>query len=150
MKNDTIAAIATAPGEGGIAIIRISGPDTYGIADRILHTAGPLPSKRDAGTFAVARCSFPDSSDLLDEVVALFYRAPNSYTREDVVEIQAHGGSTSARRVLSACLDAGARPAEPGEFTQRAFLSGRLDLLQAEAVLDLIRAPLRPRCRLGR
>lgn len=136
---DTIAAIATAPGEGGVAIIRISGPDSFRIADAVFAGAPPPPSRRPPFTIAPGRIVDADGTEI-DEVLLLLFRAPRSYTREDVVEIQGHGGPVVARRILRRVLDAGARMAEPGEFTKRAFLNGRLDLLQAEAVNDLIRA----------
>lgn len=136
---DTIAAIATAPGEGGVAIIRISGPRCFEIADEVFTCPTPLPSKRAGGTFAYGTVRDADGS-AIDEALLLIMRAPHSYTREDTAEIQGHGGPVVARRVLQRVLSAGARAAEPGEFTKRAFLNGRLDLAQAEAVLDLIRA----------
>ena len=136
---DTIAAIATAPGEAGIAVIRVSGPVSLSIADRVFQCNGPLPSQRPAQSFAYGHV-VDAREQVVDEAILLIYRAPRSYTREDTVEIQSHGGRVAARRVLQAVLDAGARPAEPGEFTRRAFLNGRIDLLQAEATADLIRA----------
>lgn len=135
--NDTIAAIATAPGAGGISIVRVSGPASLAIADRLFRCSGPPPSARPGGRFVYGHVHRDHD---LDEAVLLIYRAPASYTREDVVEFQGHGGNAAARRLLRAVLQAGARPADPGEFTQRAFLSGRIDLLQAEAVMDLIQA----------
>lgn len=138
-QGDTIAAIATAPGEGGVSIIRISGPRSFALADEIFRCAAPLPSQRAAFTFAPGRVVEADGA-VIDEALLLVMRAPHSYTREDVVELQGHGGPVVARRILRRALEAGARPAEPGEFTKRAFLNGRIDLLQAEAVLDLIRA----------
>ncbi len=135
--NDTIAAIATAPGAGGISIVRVSGPAALPIADRLFRCSGPEPSARPGGSFVYGHVHTDHD---LDEAVLLIYRAPASYTREDVVEFQVHGGNASARRLLRAVLQAGAHPADPGEFTQRAFLSGRIDLLQAEAVMDLIQA----------
>lgn len=138
--SDTIAAIATAPGEGAIAIVRLSGPDTYAIADRFFRSAPPLPSARAAGTFAHGQIVAPTSGEVLDDALLLVFRAPHSYTGEDSVEIQCHGGSQTARRILDALLSAGARQADPGEFTKRAFLNGKIDLTQAEAVLDLIHA----------
>lgn len=137
-SSDTIAAIATAPGEGAIAIVRVSGPASLAIADRVFRGKGPPPSRRGAGTFVHGHVV--GGGQVADEVILLLYRAPSSYTREDCVEIQGHGGTAAAQRILRAVLEAGARPAEPGEFTKRAFLNGRIDLLQAEAVLDLIRA----------
>ena len=138
--SDTIAAIATAPGEGAIAIVRVSGLDTYALADRFFRSPAPLPSARAAGTFAHGQIVDPTSGEVLDEALLLIFRAPHSYTGEDSVEIQCHGGSQTARRILDALLAAGARQADPGEFTKRAFLNGKIDLTQAEAVLDLIHA----------
>jgi len=135
---DTIAAIATPPGIGGLAVIRVSGPRALEIADRTFHGRGEPPSRRPAGTFVHGRIVSADET--LDEVLLLVMRAPHSYTGEDTVEIQCHGGLIPARRILRAVLDAGARAAEPGEFTRRAFLHGKLDLAQAEAVLDLVHA----------
>lgn len=137
----TIAAIATAPGEAGISVIRVSGPRSLNIADRIFRGAAGEPSTWPPNTFHHGLItSSAQSPDPVDEVVLLVYHAPHSYTGEQSVEIQGHGGRTCAARVLRAVLDAGAVPAGPGEFTRRAFLNGRLDLLQAEAVLDLIQA----------
>ena len=136
--SDTIAAIATAPGEGAISVVRVSGPGSLEIADRIFRCRGPLPSQRAGGSFVYGYVIHEGT--VADEGLLLIYRAPRSYTREDSIEIQGHGGSAASQRILRAILDAGARPANPGEFTQRAFLNGRIDLLQAEAVLDLIRA----------
>lgn len=138
--SDTIAAIATAPGEGAIAIVRLSGPDAYALADRFFRCPPPLPSARAPGTFARGQIVDPDSQEVLDDALLLVFRAPHSYTGEDSVEIQCHGGSQVARRILDALLVAGARQAEPGEFTKRAFLNDKIDLTQAEAVLDLIHA----------
>lgn len=135
-EHDTIAAIATAPGSAGIGIVRVSGPHALAIADRLFK--GPQqPSDAPGGTFHVGHIQ---TQQHLDKVVLLVYRAPASYTREDVVEFQGHGGHTCMQRLLRSVLQAGARMAEPGEFTRRAFLSGRIDLLQAEAVMDLINA----------
>ncbi len=138
LPSDTIAAIATAPGEAGIAIIRISGPGSLGLADALVACRGLPPSRRPAGAFFRGRVRA--ESRWLDEALVLVMRAPHSYTREDVVEIQCHGGAVCARQILESVLALGARLADPGEFTRRAFLNGRLDLIQAEAVLDLIRA----------
>jgi tRNA modification GTPase len=137
---DTIAAIATAPGEGAIAIVRVSGPATYVLADRLFRCAAPLPSARAAGTFVHGPVVHPDTNETLDDALLLLFRAPHSYTGEDSVEIQCHGGSQAARRILDALVLAGARQAEPGEFTKRAFLNDKIDLTQAEAVADLIHA----------
>ena len=135
----TIAAIATAAGEGGVSIVRISGPQSLEIADAIFTCPGDKPSGRPSQVIVHGHVT--DSAGLLlDDVLLLIMRAPRSYTGEDVVEIQGHGGNIVARRILRRVVDAGARLAEPGEFTRRAFLNGRMDLLQAEAVLDLVRA----------
>jgi len=132
-KRDTIAAVATPPGRGGIGVVRISGPEAGRIAESVL---GLVPPER-AATLA----KFRDAGGApIDEGIALYFRAPHSYTGEAVLELQGHGGPVVMGMLLSACLDAGARLAEPGEFTRRAFLEGRLDLAQAEAVADLIDA----------
>ena len=136
---DTIAAIATAPGEAGIAIIRLSGPAAFVLAEQLFDgSIRPAAIARRAILHGTIRRT--DAAGPLDEVILLCFRGPHSYTGEDVIEIQGHGGRVVARRILQAALDAGARAAGPGEFTRRAFLNGRLDLVQAEAVADLIRA----------
>ena len=131
---DTIAAIATAPGRAGVAVVRMSGPDALGFALRI---CGSVP---EAGRFAFRRLRDPSRGSAIDEAVVLVFRAPRSYTGEDVVEFQCHGGAVSPRRVLEACISAGARLARRGEFTERALLNGRIDCDQAESVLDLVDA----------
>jgi tRNA modification GTPase len=133
VSRDTIAAIATAAGRGGIGVVRISGPDVPGISQAIV---GRLPPPRVA---SVARFRNP-CGEPIDQGLALYFPAPHSYTGEAVLELQGHGGPVVLQTLLRACLDAGARLAEPGEFTRRAFLEGRLDLAQAEAVADLIDA----------
>ena len=138
--SDTIAAIATAPGEGAIAIVRLSGPETFSLADRFFRCAAPAPSQRAAGTFTHGQIVVPTSGEILDDALLLVFRAPHSYTGEDSVEFQCHGGTQAAQRILGALLSSGARQADPGEFTKRAFLNGKIDLTQAEAVLDLIHA----------
>ena len=139
MMSDTIAAVATPFGEGAIALLRLSGPASMEIADRVAAPGGPRPS-----SFAPRRQRLVALHDhtgrKLDEVLMSVHRAPASYTGEDVVEISCHGGILLTRRVLETLLAAGARAAEPGEFTQRAFLNGRMDLTQAEGVMDLISA----------
>ena len=136
---DTIAAISTAAGEGGIAIVRMSGPLSLGIADDVFSSpAGKRPS--DMPTHTVHFGSIEAEGEKLDDVLLTVFRSPASYTGEDVVEIHCHGGTIVTRRILGLLLDGGARLAEPGEFTRRAFLSGRIDLVQAEAVIELIRA----------
>ena len=136
---EPIAALASAPGLGGVALIRLSGEGVYAIADRLAPRLSPPPSDRPAGTFAYATLRGPEG-EALDGAVLLFYRAPHSYTGEDTVELCVHGGTVVPQRVLDALFRLGARPAGPGEFTRRAFLNGRLDLTQAEAVADLIAA----------
>ena len=136
---DTIAAIATAPGEGGIGVVRISGVNAKEILKKIFSKKN---SEKDLVPrmmhYGFVRNNF--SGELIDEVMAVYFKAPYSYTAEDVVEIQCHGSMVSLRKILSLVLKNGARIAESGEFTKRAFLNGRLDLSQAEAVIDLIRA----------
>ncbi|HVC12539.1 MAG TPA: tRNA uridine-5-carboxymethylaminomethyl(34) synthesis GTPase MnmE [Burkholderiales bacterium] len=132
-RRDTIAAVATPPGRGGIGVVRVSGDLVEDIA-RCLF--GRLPAPRRA-VYCVARDA---AGDTIDEGIALYFAAPASYTGEAVLEFQGHGGPVVMQALLAACLDAGARLAAPGEFTQRAFLNGRLDLAQAEAVADLIDA----------
>jgi len=136
-RKDTIAAISTPVGEGGIGIVRVSGVEAENIAGRIFRRkgSGGLMSHR----FYYGEIIDPDGGELLDEAMIVLMRAPRSYTREDVLEVQCHGGYLLIRKVLELVLRHGARPAEPGEFTKRAFLNGRIDLLQAEAVIDLIR-----------
>jgi tRNA modification GTPase len=140
LARDTIAALATPPGRGGIGIVRLSGPAAARIAR---HLIGALPHPRQA-TNATFRAA---DGEPIDEGLALFFPAPNSYTGEDVVELHGHGGPVVMQALLAACLDQGARLAEPGEFTQRAFLEGKLDLAQAEAVADLIDASSREAAR---
>ena len=138
MNQDTIAAIATAPGQGGIGIIRISGEKAPEILLDIFRPAG-----KDRGLPESHRLTYGqvfDGDEELDECMAVIMRAPNSYTRENVAEIQIHGGTHVMRRVLELCLKKGARLAEAGEFTRRAFLNGRIDLSRAEAVMGLIAA----------
>src|SRR5690554_2473613 len=137
---ETIAAVATPPGEGGIGIIRLSGNKVKTIGEKILrHSSGKSISSWPERKIRLGKAVSPDRQ-VIDEVIFFFFKAPRSYTGEDVLEIQAHGGEKNLALVLDAALAAGARPAEPGEFTKRAFLCGRLDLSQAEAVIDLIRA----------
>ncbi len=135
---DTIAAIATPAGDGGVAIVRASGPDAIALADKLFRCPDPPPSRRRPSSFVYGHVV--DGAHLIDEALLLIMRAPHSYTTEDMIEIQGHGSTIVARRILRAMLTAGARSAEPGEFTQRAFLNGRIDLLQAEAVLDIVHA----------
>ncbi|WP_258361119.1 tRNA uridine-5-carboxymethylaminomethyl(34) synthesis GTPase MnmE [Moorella sulfitireducens (nom. illeg.)] len=141
MIEDTIAAVATPPGEGGIGIVRLSGCDAITIAAKIFkpHRGQPF-AESHSHTLRLGLVIDPETGETVDEVLACIMRAPRSYTAEDVVEINCHGGALAVARVLQLALRHGARLAEPGEFTRRAFLNGRLDLAQAEAVLDVIRA----------
>ncbi|PYI52697.1 tRNA uridine-5-carboxymethylaminomethyl(34) synthesis GTPase MnmE [Paenibacillus flagellatus] len=139
MMTDTIAAISTPAGEGGIAVIRISGPDSVGIADRIFSYKGKL-SDEPTHTVHYGHITHPSTGERIEEVLVTVMLAPRSFTTEDVVEISCHGGIISVKKVLDLVLEQGIRLAEPGEFTKRAFLNGRIDLAQAEAVIDLIRA----------
>ena len=138
MYDDTIAAVATAMGEGGIGIIRISGGEALSISEKIFHSAVKKPLENRRLTYGFVKDNF--TGEKIDEVMAVYMKAPHSYTAEDVVEIQCHGSIVSLRKILALVLKNGARLAEPGEFTKRAFLNGRLDLSQAEAVIDLIKA----------
>jgi tRNA modification GTPase len=132
-NNDTIAAIATASGVGGVGVIRVSGARVKDIAVQVL---GELPPKRRA----TSKTFLNKSGDIVDSGLAIFFQGPYSYTGEDVLELQGHGGVAVLRMLLRACTDAGARVAQPGEFTQRAYLNNKLDLAQAESVADLIEA----------
>ena len=136
-QTETIAAISTAPGEGAIALIRISGPEAIEIADRVFRGK----QKPSAFQLHVQHLGeIMENEIVIDQVVLSVHRAPHSYTAEDLVEISCHGGVLVTARVLEVCLAAGARAARPGEFTERAFLNGKMDLTQAEAVIDMIRA----------
>ncbi|MGJ8730695.1 tRNA uridine-5-carboxymethylaminomethyl(34) synthesis GTPase MnmE [Listeria aquatica] len=137
MDLDTIAAISTPPGEGAIAIIRLSGDEAIQIADRIFYAKNRLA---DVDSHTIHYGHIKENNETIEEVMTSVMRAPRTFTREDVVEINCHGGIVAVNRVLQLLLRSGARLAEPGEFTKRAFLNGRIDLSQAEAVMDLIRA----------
>ncbi len=136
--SDTIAAISTPPGEGAIALVRVSGANAIGVAGKIFR--GKEKPSRFASHVQHFGEIFDGAHRLIDQVVLSVHRAPSSYTGEDLVEISCHGGTLVSAKVLEACLRAGARAARPGEFTERAFLNGKMDLTQAEAVIDLIRA----------
>ena len=138
IATETIAAISTPPGEGAIALVRISGPAAVSIAEKIFR--GKKRPSRFASHIQYFGDIVTESGGLIDEVMMSIHRAPASYTGEDIVEISCHGGTLVTAKVLEACLHAGARGARPGEFTERAFLNGKMDLTQAEAVIDLIRA----------
>jgi len=144
MQNDTIAAIATPQGIGGIGIIRISGPEAFPIMLPLLQRPGGCTDLPPSHLLTYGHIVDPASQEILDEVLVAFMRAPRTYTREDVVEIQGHGGPLILQRILRLVLAQGVRLARPGEFTLRAFLNGRLDLAQAEAVMDLISAQTEP------
>lgn len=137
--DDTIAAIATAPGEGGIGIIRISGPKSLEVAEEIFFSmSGKKISEYPARTLIFG--NIKDGDKKIDEVLVVYMKGPNSYTAEDVIEINCHGGFISVKRILELVLSKDVRLAEAGEFTKRAFLNGRIDLSQAEAVIDVINA----------
>ncbi|WP_455721439.1 tRNA uridine-5-carboxymethylaminomethyl(34) synthesis GTPase MnmE [Agathobacter sp.] len=138
MKNDTIAAIATAMSPSGIGIIRISGDDALEVIDRIYRGKNKDKKISDCHTHTIHYGYIYDGDEKIDEVMVLLMKAPNTYTREDTVEIDCHGGVYVMKRVLETVIKNGARPAEPGEFTKRAFLNGRIDLSQAESVIDVI------------
>lgn len=139
MLDDTIVAIATPLGEGGLAVIRLSGADAFAIADKVFLPVGNSSLKPSAApTHTIQFGKIVRDGKLIDEVLLAVLRAPRTFTREDTVEISCHGGLLPAKLVLDTLLAAGARLAEPGEFTKRAFLNGRIDLAQAEAVADLI------------
>ena len=135
---DTIAAIATAYGEGGIGIVRISGPKAFEILKGLFVYAGKEEIRPRHATYG--KVVDPETGNVIDEVLAIYMKAPASYTAEDVVEIQCHGSVVSLRKILEQVLRLGARLSEPGEFTKRAFLNGRIDLSQAEAVMDVVKA----------
>lgn len=137
---DTIAAISTPPGEGGIGIVRLSGDEALVIAEKVYQLGNKKLSSQPSHTIHYGNIIHPQSGKKIDEVLVTVMREPKTYTREDIVEINTHGGIHVTNKVLQAVLAAGARLAEPGEFTKRAFLNGRIDLSQAEAVMDVIRA----------
>lgn len=138
--NHTITAIATPPGAGGIAVVRLSGPESYAVAEQVFLPANPAKQVREAKGYTALFGHFCRGGEVFDEGVALFFRAPHSYTGEDVVELSCHGGTAVAQNLVEACIEAGAAPAGPGEYTRRAFLNGKLSLTQAEAVMELIHA----------
>ncbi len=137
--DDTIAAIATAPGEGGIGIVRISGEKALDIAESIFESVNKK-SIKDYNPRTLIYGNIIDDAKIIDEVLLAYMKGPNTYTKEDVIEINCHGGFISVKKILELTLKKGARLAEPGEFTKRAFLNGRIDLSQAEAVIDIINA----------
>lgn len=140
MKSETIAAIATAMTNSGISIIRISGDEALQVIDRIYRSPKGKKKISEEESHTVHYGYIVDGEEVIDEVMVLLMKGPNSYTREDTVEIDCHGGVLVTRRILETVIKYGARPAEPGEFTKRAFLNGRIDLSQAESVIDVINA----------
>ncbi|MGI6053698.1 MAG: tRNA uridine-5-carboxymethylaminomethyl(34) synthesis GTPase MnmE [Clostridium sp.] len=140
IHTDTIAAIATAMGNSGIGIVRISGGEAVAVADRIFKEKGKKETLGEAPSHTIHYGYIYDGDQVVDEVLVMLMRGPKSFTAEDTVEIDCHGGMLVTRRILETVLKAGARLAEPGEFTKRAFLNGRIDLSQAEAVIDVINA----------
>ncbi|MCH2667714.1 MAG: tRNA uridine-5-carboxymethylaminomethyl(34) synthesis GTPase MnmE, partial [Deinococcales bacterium] len=136
---DTIAAIATPPGTGAIGVVRLSGPESYVIADKIFQPQKKsLPSLETPNTVLLG--TVYKNEEMIDQALLLTFRSPHSYTGQDVIELQTHGGPAVLKGVLGACIEQGARLAGPGEFTLRAYLSGQIDLIQAESVLSLINA----------
>lgn len=140
MKTDTIAAIATAMSNSGIGIVRISGDEALDVADRIFRPKKGSRKVSDMETHTIHYGYVTDGDEVIDEVMLLIMKAPRSYTCEDTIEIDCHGGVLVMKKILETVLKYGARPAEPGEFTKRAFLNGRIDLSQAESVIDMINA----------
>lgn len=139
--DDTIAAIATPPGIGGVGIIRVSGKDSFAIVNTLFKSAGTVPlDERPNRTIQYGTIIDPGSNKTIDEVLLLLMHGPHSYTAEDVVEIQCHGGIVPVRQILKLLVNQGVRMAEAGEFTKRAFMNGRIDLTQAEAIIDIIEA----------
>ena len=139
-QEETISAISTAMGNAGIGIVRMSGEKAIDIADKIFFAMNRQPLKNISAKTATLGKILDADGKIIDEAICLIMRTPNSYTKEDVVEFQCHGGMTVLQNVLRRTFEEGARPAERGEFTKRAFLNGRIDLSQAQAVMDVIQA----------
>ena len=148
--HNTVCALATPPGEGGIAVIRVSGPEAYHIVDTVFIPLHREKSVIQAKGYTALFGHFALNGQLMDETVALFYRAPHSYTGENVIELSVHGGAVMAESLLQALYLAGAAPAAPGEFTRRAVVNGRISLTQAEAVMEIISANSRQGAALAR
>ena len=140
MKTDTIAAIATGASSGGISIIRISGDEAFNVIDKIYQSKKKNKLLSTENSHTIHYGYIVDENQIVDEVMVTLMKAPSTYTRENVVEINCHGGVVVTRKILETVLKHGVRLAEPGEFTKRAFLNGRIDLSQAEAVCDIINA----------
>lgn len=140
LEFDTIAAISTPPGEGAISIVRLSGDQAVALADKVYRCGKKSLLEVPSHTIHYGHITDPKNEQIIDEVMVSVMLAPKTFTREDVVEINCHGGIVVVNQILQLLLREGARLAEPGEFTKRAFLNGRVDLSQAEAVMDLIRA----------
>ena len=138
ITDDTIVALATPPGEGGIAVIRLSGPESLQIASRLYINGKREKQEQFKDRYLQYGYILDKEQNIVDEVLMVFMKAPKTYTREDVVEIHCHGGMIPVQKIIDLTLEEGARLAQPGEFTKRAFLNGRVDLAQAEAVMDLI------------
>ncbi|MBQ1311922.1 MAG: tRNA uridine-5-carboxymethylaminomethyl(34) synthesis GTPase MnmE, partial [Blautia sp.] len=139
-EQSTIAAISTAVSEAGIGIVRISGPEAFSVASRIYRSKNNNKDLHQVKSHTIHYGYIYDQEEMVDEVLVMAMRAPHTYTGEDTIEIDCHGGVFSVKKVLDTVLKNGARTAAPGEFTKRAFLNGRIDLSQAEAVMDVIRA----------
>ena len=137
---DTIAAAATAMASSGIGIIRISGSESFSVIERVFRPHNRNKKMKEQPPYTVHYGTIVDGDEVLDEALVVLMKAPHSYTAEDTVEIDCHGGRFVMQRILELVLKSGARPAEPGEFTKRAFLNGRIDLSQAEAVMDVIQS----------
>ena len=149
-NNDTIAAVSTPLGEGGIGIIRLSGSNSFSIVEKIFKPLkGNEVSAYKSHTVHFGNIIHPETSEVLDEVLVTFMCKPCTYTKEDIIEINCHGGVVPVKRILELCINTGARLAEPGEFTKRAFLNGRIDLSQAEAVLDIIKSETEASCKVA-
>lgn len=136
MDVDTIVSLSTPPGVGAVALVRLSGPEAAHILRRVAPDVDVSEERRPT----LAEIRDPDDGSVIDRALVTLFAAPASYTGEDVVEISCHGGWLTPEMIVDACRSAGARPAEPGEFTRRAYLRGKLDLVQAEAIADLIEA----------
>ena len=133
MTTDTIAAIATGMTNSGIGIVRVSGEDAFSIVDKIYRSKSGTKKLSEMKSHTIHYGHIVDGDEVIDEVMVLLMRAPNSYTREDTIEIDCHGGVLVVKKILETVIKYGARPAEPGEYTKRAFLNGRIDLSQAES-----------------